>query len=74
MNCLYAGSYIYNSRNIEKASSYFHDIFALTNKVIPNSLENKILVGLRENGQMLYSEAEIVELRSNVKIGSNIFT
>ena len=68
MNCLYAGSYIYNSRNIEKASSYFYDIFALTNKVIPNSLENKILVGLRENGQMLYSEAEIVELRSNVKI------
>ena len=30
--------------------------------------ENKKLVGLRENGQMLYSEAEIVELRSNVRI------
>jgi len=36
--------------------------------VLPNSVENKWLMALRENGEMLYSEAEIVELRSNVRI------
>jgi hypothetical protein len=35
---------------------------------LPTSIEGKTLVGLRENGEMLYSEAEIVELRSNVRI------
>ena len=35
---------------------------------MPTSLENKKLVGMRRNGEMLYSEAEIVELRSNVSI------
>ena len=36
--------------------------------VLPNSVENKWLAALRENGEILYSEAEIVELRSNVLI------
>ena len=36
--------------------------------MILTSIENKYLVALRENGDMLYSEAEIVELRSNVRI------
>ena len=42
--------------------------FKLRGKVLPTSVENKTLVGLRENGEILYCEADIVELRSNVKI------
>jgi 2-phospho-L-lactate transferase/gluconeogenesis factor (CofD/UPF0052 family) len=47
-------------------------LFKLQGTVLPTSIENKKLVALRENGEMLYSEADIVELRSNVRI-ENLF-
>lgn len=68
MNCLYAGSFLHFRRNIEHASINFEKIFNLSGSVIPTSIENKVLVGLRTNGEVLFSEAEIVELRSNVSI------
>ena len=68
VNCIYAGAFIYYKRNIEFASLEIEKLFNLTGSVIPTSLENKKLVGMRRNGEMLYSEAEIVELRSNVSI------
>jgi 2-phospho-L-lactate transferase/gluconeogenesis factor (CofD/UPF0052 family) len=68
MNCIYAGAFLVFNRNIEKATLFIDRLFKLRATVLPNSIEDKKLVALRENGQMLYSEAEIVELRSNVRI------
>lgn len=68
MNCLYAGAFLAFNRNIEQATLFIDRLFKLRGTVLPTSIEDKKLVGLRENGQMLYSEAEIVELRSNVRV------
>ncbi len=68
MNCIYAGAFIKHERNIEAASLAIEKLFNLSGSVLPNSLENKKLMGIRENGKFLYNEAEIVELRSNVSV------
>lgn len=68
MNCIYAGAFLVFKRNIERATLYIDRLFQLRGTVLPTSIEDKKLVALRENGQMLYSEAEIVELRSNVRV------
>lgn len=68
MNCIYAGAFLHFRRNIERATVFISRIFGLRGTVLPNSIEAKTLVALREDGQMLYSEAEIVELRSNARI------
>ena len=68
MNCIYAGAYLYFNRNIADSTLFFGKLFNLRGNVLATSIENKYLVALRENGEMLYSEAEIVELRSNVRI------
>jgi 2-phospho-L-lactate transferase/gluconeogenesis factor (CofD/UPF0052 family) len=68
MNCIYAGAFLAFNRNIEQATLYIDRLFKLRGTVLPTSIEDKKLVALRENGQMLYCEAEIVELRSNVLI------
>lgn len=70
MNCLYAGAYLTFDRNFETVTRYFDVLFRLKGTVLPTSIENKKLAALRENGDVLYSEAEIVELRSNVRIES----
>ena len=70
MNCIYAGAFLKFNRNIEQATIFIDRLFKLQGTVLPTSIENKKLVALRENGQMLYSEADIVELRSNVRIES----
>ena len=68
MNCLYAGAFLAFNRNIEQATLFIDHLFKLRGTVLPTSIEDKKLVALRENGQMLYSEADIVELRSNVRV------
>jgi 2-phospho-L-lactate transferase/gluconeogenesis factor (CofD/UPF0052 family) len=68
MNCLYAGAFLAFNRNIEQAAMFIDRLFKLRGKVLPTSIEDKKLVAMRENGQMLYSESEIVELRSNVRV------
>lgn len=68
MNCLYAGAFLLFERNIEKATLFFDRLFKLKGTVLPTNNEDKQLVALRENGEILYTEADIVELRSNVKI------
>lgn len=68
MNCIYAGAFLVFKRNIEQATLFIDRLFKLRGTVLPTSIEDKKLVALRENGEMLYSEAEIVELRSNVCI------
>ena len=68
MNCLYAGAFLRFNRNFQDATRYIDRLFKLRGTVVPTSIEDKQLVALRDNGQMLYSEAEIVELRSNVRV------
>lgn len=68
MNCIFAGAHLSFDRNFEAATRYIDRLFKLKGTVLPTSNENKTLVALRENGEMLYCEAEIVELRSNVRI------
>ena len=68
MNCLYAGAYLACGRDMELTTRTMDRLFRLKGTVLPNSVENKWLMALRENGEILYSEAEIVELRSNVLI------
>jgi 2-phospho-L-lactate transferase/gluconeogenesis factor (CofD/UPF0052 family) len=68
MNCLYAGAFLTSNRNIEQATKRIDRLFQLRGTVLPTSIEDKKLVAQRENGEILYSEAEIVELRSNVRI------
>ena len=68
MNCLYAGAYLACERDMELTTKTIDRLFRLKGAVLPNSVENKWLMALRENGEMLYCEAEIVELRSNVRI------
>ena len=68
MNCLYAGAHLSFNRNFEEATRYIDRLFKLRGTVLPTNIEDKKLVALRENGEMLYCEAEIVELRSNVRI------
>jgi 2-phospho-L-lactate transferase/gluconeogenesis factor (CofD/UPF0052 family) len=70
MNCLYAGAYLACSRDMELTTRMMDRLFRLKGTVLPNSVENKWLMALRQNGEVLYSEAEIVELRSNVLIDS----
>jgi len=68
MNCIFAGVHLTFDRNFEAATRYIDRLFKLKGTVLPTSIEDKKLVALRENGEMLYCEAEIVELRSNVRI------
>ena len=68
MNCIYAGAFLHFRRNIEQATLFIDRLFRLRGAVIATSNENKHLVALRENGEVLCTEAEIVELRSNVRI------
>jgi len=70
MNCIYAGAYLACDRNMETTTKTIDRLFRLKGTVLPNSVENKWLTALRENGEVLYSEAEIVELRSNVRIAA----
>jgi 2-phospho-L-lactate transferase/gluconeogenesis factor (CofD/UPF0052 family) len=70
MNCLYAGAYLACGRDMELTTRTIDRLFRLKGTVLPNSVENKWLAAIRQNGDILYSEAEIVELRSNVLIDS----
>ena len=68
MNCLYAGAHLALGRDFEAVTVKMERLFRLRGTVLPNSTESRHLAGLRENGEVLYSEAEIVELRSSVLI------
>jgi 2-phospho-L-lactate transferase/gluconeogenesis factor (CofD/UPF0052 family) len=72
MNIVYAGAFLMFRRDMERATLFIDRLFKLRGTVLPTSIEDKKLMALRENGQVLYSEAEIVELRSNVRI-ENIY-
>jgi 2-phospho-L-lactate transferase/gluconeogenesis factor (CofD/UPF0052 family) len=68
MNCIYAGTFLLHRRNFESATIYIDRLFKLRGTVLPTSIEDKQLVAIREDGEVLYSEADVVELRSNARI------
>lgn len=68
MNLIYAGTFLYCGGNFEEATVFIDKLFQLEGTVLPTNNEDKKLVAIREDGTILYSEAEIVELRSNSRI------
>jgi len=68
MNLIYAGAFLYCGGNFEDATILIDKLFKLRGTVLPTNNEDKKLVAIREDGTVLYSEAEIVELRSNSRI------
>lgn len=68
MNLAYAGAYLHFGGNFEEATIYIDKLFKLRGTVLPTNNEDKKLVAIREDGTVLFSEAEIVELRSNVRL------
>jgi len=67
-NCLYAGAYELLGKNFDATIDFFNVILQTKGKVIPTNLENKKLMAIRDNGEVLYNEAQIVELRSSYRI------
>ncbi|WP_033165474.1 2-phospho-L-lactate transferase CofD family protein [Clostridium sp. KNHs205] len=67
-NCLYAGAYEILDKDFNKTINLFNLLLHVRGDVVPTNLENKKLVGIRENGIICYDEAEIVELRSSDRI------
>jgi 2-phospho-L-lactate transferase/gluconeogenesis factor (CofD/UPF0052 family) len=68
MNLLYAGAFLYCQGNFEEATLLIDKLFHIQGLVLPTNNENKVLVAIREDGTALFSEAEIVEIRSNSRI------
>ncbi|MES2504240.1 MAG: 2-phospho-L-lactate transferase CofD family protein [Myxococcota bacterium] len=68
MNCIYAGAYIASGRDFHRTIKSFENLFGLRGRVLLVNSENRILVALRENGDVLYDEASIVETSSQAPI------
>lgn len=68
MNLIYAGAYLFFGGNFEEATIFIDKLFKLRGTVLPTNNEDKKLVAIREDGTILFSEAEIVELRANSRI------
>lgn len=68
MNLIYAGAYLFCGGDFEQATIFIDKLFKLQGTVLPTNNEDKKLVAIREDGTILFSEAEIVELRSNSRI------
>lgn len=68
INCLYAGAFLLFQRDFARTTAYFDKLFGIRGTVLNTNSENKKLIAIRESGEVLYSEAEIVELRSNVRV------
>ena len=68
MNVLYAGAFLANARDMEATVSAVDRLFRLRGVVLPNSCEDRWLAAEREDGTILLTEADIVELRSNDRL------
>jgi 2-phospho-L-lactate transferase/gluconeogenesis factor (CofD/UPF0052 family) len=68
MNCIYAASFLKNKKQLNAGIEEIRKIFSIKHSLMVNSSEVRHLVAIRENGKILYDEAEIVELRSNIRI------
>lgn len=68
MNCVYAGAFLAHARDMEETVSAVDRLFRLRGVVLPNSCDDRWLAAEREDGSILTTEADIVELRSNDRI------
>lgn len=68
MNILYAGAFLANARDMEETVAAIDRLFRLRGLVLPNSCDDRWLAAEREDGAILTTEADIVELRSNDRI------
>lgn len=68
MNCVYAGAYLHLNKDFSKTVKYISGLFGIKNKILPNNNKNLKLIALRNNGEILMTESDIVSLRSNVEI------
>ncbi len=68
MNLIYAGAFLSENGNFEEATINIGKLFKIKGNVLTTNIEDKKLVAIREDGTILFNEAEIVELRSNVRI------
>ena len=71
-NIFYTGVFLINNNNINKSLKYIEKIFEIPDTVYSITNDNLYLCGVRESGQILKKEAEIVEFRSNIRI-KNLF-
>jgi 2-phospho-L-lactate transferase/gluconeogenesis factor (CofD/UPF0052 family) len=55
-------------KNFDATIDFFNVILHVKGEVIPTNLENKKLMAIRDNGEVLYNEAQIVEMRSSYRI------
>jgi len=67
-NCLYAGAYELLEKNFDATIDFFNVLLQVKGEVIPTNLEDKKLIAIRENGEILYNETQIADLRSSVRI------
>ena len=65
MNIIYAGCFMKNKKNLNLTIDEIKELFKITQDVLPISNENLYLSAIRKNGEILYDEASIVEIRSN---------
>lgn len=67
INCLYAGVFL-STKNFSKTVKIINKNFNIKHDILPSCNGNFYLSALRDNNEILASEAEIVEQRSNCRI------
>ena len=68
MNIIYAGSFFYHKKDINKSIDGLSKLFGIKNKVYSCGTKNLFLLGINNNNKIFDSESKIVEQRSNVNM------
>ena len=68
MNIIYAGSYFYYKKDINKSIDSLSKLFDINNKIYSCGTKNLFLLGINNNNKIFDSESKIVEQRSNVNM------
>lgn len=72
-NCIFAGAYEVMGRDFGKAAALLGRLFRCRGRVLPSSTEDLKLVAIRQNDEVLLSEAEIVTETSDIPIREILF-
>lgn len=67
-NIVFTGCFLKNNRDYEKTIAELANLFGIGSRIILNSYENRKLVALREDGELLCSEHEIIEYNGHLEI------
>jgi len=68
-NLLLAGAYLQNTNNFSKANDYICSVFDIGARILNVSDENRFLVGMTQDGELIRGEAQIVagEFKGKIK-------